>query len=312
MKREGYIYVPRALLESYKTTTNWSYYADSFRAIEDYGGLEGIKKLIHPDYANTVNLTNSQLVSDIQNPLRSKVLSTELDVTISNTVDDVDCSEFGDNNQYVVMKRIQNSISDRNLVLLSLPAVKDFEVEFDMVASYDNTPSFWFGFKKLPETVEEFTNENVCQPYTYGVHFRAGFGKTARVDGSGTMTAQAECDEIQHCPGGFLGIELHNSNTVGITNFVLKYDNTWHDPLSNEIWISSVRLPNLTVNIDGVDEVLSKNEFDYYVFDTTNVTDSMDVKMFSDNTQISDLSTKITQFSGKILCITDNEQVTYN
>lgn len=363
-KREGYIYVPRALLESYKTTTNWSFYADSFRAIEDYGGLEGIKKLIHPDYANSVNLTNSQLVSDIQNPLRSKVLSTELDVTISNTINNVDCSVFGDNNQYVVMNRGSRSISSRNLVLLSLPAVKDFEVEFDMVESSTNNVTLWFGFKKIPETVEEFTNENVCQPYTHGVHFRAGFYKTAKVDGAGTslsrsgyvenyycrtpeldqlysdykgfyyyekihirivrqgrvfkkymneiLTAQAECDEIQHCPGGFLGIELHNSNTVGITNFVLKYDNTWHDPLSNEIWISSVRLPNLTVNIDGVDEVLSKNEFGYYVFDTTNVTDLMDVKMFSDNTQISDLSTKITQFSGKILCITDNEQVTYN
>lgn len=363
-KREGYIYVPKALLEDYKTTINWSYYADSFRAIEDYGGLEGIKKLIHPDYANTVNLTNSQLVSDIQNPLRSKVLSTELEVTVSNTVNGVDCSEFGDNNQYVVMNRIKSSVSSNNLVLLSLPAVKDFEVEFDMVASSTNNATLWFGFKKLPETVEEFTNANICQPYTHGAHFRGCFYKTARVDGSGTglsysgnidcyfyrtpgfsqlysdnggfyyyekihirivrqgrvfkrymneiLTAQAECDEIQHCPGGFLGIELHNSNVVGITNFVLKYDNTWHDPLSNEIWISSVRLPNLTVNIDGVDEVLSKNEFDYYVFDTTNVTDSMDVKMFSDNTQISDLSTKITQFSGKILSITDNEQVTYN
>lgn len=359
-KREGYIYVPRALLENYKTTVNWSYYADSFRAIEDYGGLEGIKKLIHPDYANSVNLTNSQLVSDIQNPLRSKVLSTELDLTVSNTVDGVDCSVFGDNNQYVVMKRL-NDIRNRNLVLLSLPAVKDFEVEFDMVeSSYSDVPALWFGFKKLPETVEEFTNENVCQPYTYGIQFRLGFGKTARVDGYGTglsdscfkyrtpdfnllysdtgafyyyekihirivrqgrvfkkymneiLIAQGECDEIQHCPGGFLGIELHNSGAVGITNFVLKYDNTWHDPLSNEIWISSVRLPNLTVNIDGVEEVLSKNEFGYYVFDTTNVTDSMDVKMFSDNTQISDLSAKITQFSGKILSITDNEQVTYN
>ena len=285
-------------------------------------------------------------------------------MTISNTVNGVDCSTFGDNNQYVVMNRGSRGISNSNLVLLSLPAVKDFEVEFDMVANATNNATLWFGFKKIPETVEEFTNANVCQPYTHGVHFRGGFYKTARVDGSGTnlsrsgyvenyytrypdfnqlysdngafyyyekihirivrqgrvfkkymneiLTAQAECDEIQHCPGGFLGIELHNSNTVGITNFVLKYDNTWHDPLSNEIWISSVRLPNLTVNIDGVDEVLSKNEFDYYVFNTTNVTDSMDVKMFSDNTQISDLSTKITQFSGKILCITDNEQVTYN
>lgn len=358
-KREGYIYVPKALLEDYKTAPNWSYYADSFRAIEDYGGLEGIKKLIHPDYANSVNLTNSQLVSDIQNPLRSKVLSSELEVTVSNTVDGVDCSEFGDNNQYVVMKRL-NETKYRNLVLLSLPAVKDFEVEFDMTAGYP-TPTFWFGFKKLPETVEEFTNENVCQPYTYGVNFRLGFGKTARVDNVSVsaydtgcffvrkvdvdqlyantggfysfekihmrivrqgrvfkrymneiLTAQAEFDEIQHCPGGFLGIELHQSYTVGITNFVLKYDNTWHDPLSNEIWISSVRLPNLTVNIDGAEEVLSKNEFDYYVLSISDVDDTNTVKLISDSTEISDLSGKISTYAGKIIKVTDNSITAYN
>jgi hypothetical protein len=32
----GYIYVPRALVESYKAATNWSEYADRFRALEDY------------------------------------------------------------------------------------------------------------------------------------------------------------------------------------------------------------------------------------------------------------------------------------
>ena len=32
----GYIYVPRALVDSYKTATNWSNYADQIRAIEDY------------------------------------------------------------------------------------------------------------------------------------------------------------------------------------------------------------------------------------------------------------------------------------
>lgn len=34
--KDGYIYVPSALVESYKTATNWSYYADNFRALEDY------------------------------------------------------------------------------------------------------------------------------------------------------------------------------------------------------------------------------------------------------------------------------------
>ena len=32
----GYVYVPSALLEEYKAATNWSNYAEQFRAIEDY------------------------------------------------------------------------------------------------------------------------------------------------------------------------------------------------------------------------------------------------------------------------------------
>lgn len=32
----GFIYVPRALVDSYKTATNWSTYAAQFRALEDY------------------------------------------------------------------------------------------------------------------------------------------------------------------------------------------------------------------------------------------------------------------------------------
>ncbi len=37
----GYIYVPKALIESYKTATNWSAYAAQFRAIEDYPEITG-------------------------------------------------------------------------------------------------------------------------------------------------------------------------------------------------------------------------------------------------------------------------------
>ena len=32
----GYIYVPKSLIEDYKVATNWSAYADRFRALEDY------------------------------------------------------------------------------------------------------------------------------------------------------------------------------------------------------------------------------------------------------------------------------------
>lgn len=34
--KDGYIYVPAALVESYKTATNWSEFATQFRALEDY------------------------------------------------------------------------------------------------------------------------------------------------------------------------------------------------------------------------------------------------------------------------------------
>ncbi len=34
--KDGYFYVPRALVEDYKVATNWSTYATQFRALEDY------------------------------------------------------------------------------------------------------------------------------------------------------------------------------------------------------------------------------------------------------------------------------------
>lgn len=37
----GYIYVPRALVDSYKAATNWSTFAAQFRAIEDYPEITG-------------------------------------------------------------------------------------------------------------------------------------------------------------------------------------------------------------------------------------------------------------------------------
>ena len=34
--KDGYIYVPASLVDSYKTATNWTTFADQFRALEDY------------------------------------------------------------------------------------------------------------------------------------------------------------------------------------------------------------------------------------------------------------------------------------
>ena len=37
----GYIYVPAALVDSYKAAANWQNYADQIRAIEDYPEITG-------------------------------------------------------------------------------------------------------------------------------------------------------------------------------------------------------------------------------------------------------------------------------
>ena len=37
----GYVYVPAALVDSYKAATNWTVYANQIRAIEDYPGICG-------------------------------------------------------------------------------------------------------------------------------------------------------------------------------------------------------------------------------------------------------------------------------
>ena len=39
---KGYIYVPSALVDSYKSATNWSTYAAQIRAIEDYPDITGV------------------------------------------------------------------------------------------------------------------------------------------------------------------------------------------------------------------------------------------------------------------------------
>lgn len=58
----GYIYVPSALVDSYKAATNWSTYADKIRAIEDYtvdGSLNG--EFVNPVSYIDVNTTISSL-----------------------------------------------------------------------------------------------------------------------------------------------------------------------------------------------------------------------------------------------------------
>lgn len=41
VRGEGYIYVPKSLVDSYKSATNWTTYANQIRAIEDYPDITG-------------------------------------------------------------------------------------------------------------------------------------------------------------------------------------------------------------------------------------------------------------------------------
>ena len=51
---ECYLYVPSSLIETYKTATNWSTYANRIRAIEDYKNeICEVFPLFEEDYAGT-------------------------------------------------------------------------------------------------------------------------------------------------------------------------------------------------------------------------------------------------------------------
>lgn len=46
----GYVYVPKELVDSYKSATNWSAYADQIRAIEDYPEITGDKQMVVKEF----------------------------------------------------------------------------------------------------------------------------------------------------------------------------------------------------------------------------------------------------------------------
>ena len=55
----GYIYVPKDVIESYKTNTKWSTYADSFRAIEDWPDVVKGKEVIRHFVMDTTTSQNN-------------------------------------------------------------------------------------------------------------------------------------------------------------------------------------------------------------------------------------------------------------
>lgn len=169
---DGYIYVPRDLIEDYKVAPNWSAFAHKFRAIEDYGGLEGIKDLIYPKYTNTLTVSNADILADINNPNVSTLNTADgkVNATISNTLKTIDLEAYtGDTTEYVVIKVPQNGIINGNrsrFFIPQLPAVKDFTLEFDTVRE-NNSFGIIFGMKNLPTDSTELNGTYLRSPSSY-------------------------------------------------------------------------------------------------------------------------------------------------
>ena len=167
----GYIYVPRALLEDYKVAPNWSTFAHKFRAIEDYGGLAGIKALVYPEYTNTVTVTNADILADINNPDIStlNVTNGDINVAISNSLKSINLYDYtGDDTNYVVVNAPSNTLSATRsrFFIPQLPAVKDFTLEFDVVME-NNGFGIIFGMKTLPTDSSELNDTYLRSPSSY-------------------------------------------------------------------------------------------------------------------------------------------------
>ena len=93
----GYIYVPRALVDSYKVATNWSTFADQFRALEDYtvdGTITGKFKsgLVTKDLHGVSSSTTDTLAVGSYQTNLNPIGSGEI-IEVSVTMDGVDITD---------------------------------------------------------------------------------------------------------------------------------------------------------------------------------------------------------------------------
>lgn len=386
---DGYIYVPRALLEDYKVAPNWSTFAHKFRAIEDYGGLDGIKALIYPEYTNAVTVTNADILADINNPDIStlNIANGDISASISNNLKSINLYSYtGDSTEYVVVNAPADTLSAKRsrFFIPQLPAVKDFTLEFDVVLE-NNGFGIIFGMKTLPTDSSELNDTYLKSPSSYLYWISSGkmYGnvrikstasgsiqyissnnyldnvgypdknKREALNWNGNLCRNSSnsssaifyngekvhvkivrdkreiriylnnmlagsyvSDMVQSQPGGYFGMSTEESGVIcfGIANLTLKYNNTWTNPLSTEVWISSVNWTDMTSTIDGVDTVLTKNSHGYYVLDISQLTGEETTWVLSstDGTtstlDIANLST----YGGKIIDVYGTTVTTYN
>jgi len=76
-KGEGYIYVPKDLLEQYKESTNWVKFAEQFRAIEDYPEIARGVSLISNVSVDNI-LIDENIMTNISNAIKSKTGKKDL------------------------------------------------------------------------------------------------------------------------------------------------------------------------------------------------------------------------------------------
>ena len=222
---DGYIYVPKSLIEDYKVAPNWATYAHKFRAIEDYGGLEGIKRLIYPEYTHSCTVTNSELLSDALNTSISNldVGTSQVTSEISNIVNDIDLYHYtGDDSDYVVFSRPNvSSYGYRNskMFIPQLPPVKDFTLEFDIVLN-GCYPAVIFGMKKLPTDNSEINDTYLRSPSSY--EYFVGSGSVYR-----DVCISTASNGRSQCVGSNDG--MYNHTYAGS----VESDLTWRGDLTN-------------------------------------------------------------------------------
>ena len=187
--REGYIYVPEDLIEDYKSASNWSTYADRFRAIEDYGGVQGIYKIIYPEFENTLSITQTELLEQLSNG----TITSNFTLTKSNVCDGFVLEDFeGDDTEYIFF--VRNSTTGTNIrAFFDLPSCKDFSMEFDCVFLSTCFFNIEFGWDNKYLTANDVTNMSACASvYSVSINNSLvcrgvnanGYGTTAFVGGN--------------------------------------------------------------------------------------------------------------------------------
>lgn len=237
-KGTGLIYVPRALVDSYKSATNWSVYADQIRAIEDYtvdGTVTGkiVMNYVKRNFrgivcSNTDRYTGTSFYATLTAYSGYSIDDAEISVTMGG----VDVTNSVYSNGVINIPEVTGDIAitailDIANILLDVPLIRGYYINETtgayMVSSGDAyTDKFEVSGlvgSQIKVAIEGITNTSNQMNYNHIHYYDANdkhLGRTTGTNGTNVITSTVPSNAVYarvsvNTTKGFTGITITDS-----------------------------------------------------------------------------------------------------